>query len=79
MRRFYIFGIIAFEANSVQLYLYYDVWEVQSLPPVLQIICYPVNNWLWHNYMAIILATNKVEDIKKHKQGIVYPSAVFKV
>ena len=32
-----------------------------------------------HSYVAIILAINKVEDIKKHKQGTIYPLAVFKV
>ena len=38
--------------------LYHGALADQRLPPVLQIICYPVKNWLWHCYVAIIPATN---------------------
>ena len=38
--------------------LYHGAWADQKLLPVLQIICYPINNQLWHSYVVISLATN---------------------
>ena len=46
MRRLHIIGIIIFKARAAQLFLYHGAWADQSLLPVLQIICYPVNKWL---------------------------------